>query len=114
MISPGCTMTFSSRFGMGSDSMDLQGLGRQGIADEITEELCKAYEAKAQEIGVPRMRFSERMIMLQLLDQQWTDHLLSMDHLKEGIGLRGYGQKDPLIEYKRESLSHLPADDVHL
>ena len=49
------------------------------------------------------MRFSERMIMLQILDQQWKDHLLSMDHLKEGIGLRGYGQKDPLVEYKRES-----------
>ena len=93
----------SSRFGIGCDGMDLQGLDRQGIADEITEELCKAYETKAQEIGVPRMRFSERMIMLQLLDQQWKDHLLSMDHLKEGIGLRGYGQKDPLIEYKRES-----------
>ena len=49
------------------------------------------------------MRYSERMIMLQLLDSQWKDHLLSMDHLKEGIGLRGYGQKDPLVEYKKES-----------
>ena len=43
------------------------------------------------------------MIMLQILDNQWKDHLLSMDHLKEGIGLRGYGQKDPLVEYKKES-----------
>jgi preprotein translocase subunit SecA len=43
------------------------------------------------------------MIMLQILDSQWKDHLLSMDHLKEGIGLRGYGQKDPLVEYKKES-----------
>ncbi|PYV68612.1 MAG: hypothetical protein DMG97_24320 [Acidobacteria bacterium] len=49
------------------------------------------------------MRYHERMIMLSVLDQQWKDHLLNMDHLKEGIGLRSYGQKDPLVEYKRES-----------
>jgi len=45
------------------------------------------------------------MVMLQVIDDQWKDHLLSMDHLKEGIGLRGYGQKDPLVEYKRSHLS---------
>jgi preprotein translocase subunit SecA len=49
------------------------------------------------------MRYHERMIMLSVIDGQWKDHLLSMDHLKEGIGLRGYGQHDPLVEYKRES-----------
>jgi len=49
------------------------------------------------------MRYHERMIMLSVLDSQWKDHLLNMDHLKEGIGLRGYGQHDPLVEYKRES-----------
>ena len=49
------------------------------------------------------MRETERMIMLHVIDNQWKDHLLSMDHLKEGIGLRGYGQKDPLVEYKKES-----------
>ncbi len=49
------------------------------------------------------MRWYERMIMLQIIDQQWKDHLLVLDHLKEGIGLRGYGQRDPLVEYKRES-----------
>ena len=51
------------------------------------------------------MRFQERMIMLQILDMQWKDHLWSLDHLKEGIGLRGYGQRDPLIEYKKESFA---------
>jgi preprotein translocase subunit SecA len=51
------------------------------------------------------MRQTERMIMLQVVDDQWKDHLLSMDHLKEGIGLRGYGQKDPLVEYKKESFT---------
>jgi preprotein translocase subunit SecA len=55
------------------------------------------------------MRYHERMIMLSVLDQQWKDHLLNMDHLKEGIGLRGYGQKDPLVEYKRESFDMFEA-----
>ncbi|MGH9535006.1 MAG: SEC-C metal-binding domain-containing protein, partial [Terriglobales bacterium] len=61
------------------------------------------YTAKEQLLGAPNMRRFERMIMLQILDNLWKDHLLSMDHLKEGIGLRGYGQRDPLIEYKKES-----------
>ena len=55
------------------------------------------------------MRYHERMIMLSVLDQQWKDHLLNMDHLKEGIGLRGYGQHDPLVEYKRESFEMFEA-----
>ena len=93
----------SGMFGVKCDHLDIEGLDRQGIADEVTQELCKNYEAKSDLVGAERMRFTERMIMLQLLDQLWKDHLLSMDHLKEGIGLRGYGQKDPLIEYKKES-----------
>src|SRR5438445_3173166 len=55
------------------------------------------------------MRYHERMIMLSVLDAQWKDHLLGMDHLKEGIGLRGYGQHDPLVEYKRESFDMFEA-----
>jgi preprotein translocase subunit SecA len=55
------------------------------------------------------MRHHERMIMLSVLDSQWKDHLLSMDHLKEGIGLRGYGQHDPLVEYKKESFDMFEA-----
>ena len=90
-------------FGMELDSVDLSGLDRQGIADAFTEEVCKRYEDKAGEIGPDRMRAAERVVMLQVLDQKWKDHLLSMDHLKEGIGLRGYGQKNPLVEYKKES-----------
>ncbi len=56
-------------------------------------------------IGPDNLRQAERIIMLNVVDNQWKDHLLSMDHLKEGIGLRGYGQKDPLIEYKKESFT---------
>ena len=57
------------------------------------------------------MREMERMIMLNVIDNQWKDHLLSMDHLKEGIGIAGYGQKDPLIEYKKESFDPVPGHD---
>ena len=49
--------------------------------------------------------------MLQIVDAQWKDHLYSLDHLKEGIGLRGYGQRDPLVEYKKESFSAVPGDE---
>jgi len=92
-------------FGVSIDHLKLDGLDPQDVADEITEYLCKEYEGKEGLIGSERLRYSERMIMLQIIDQQWKDHLLSMDHLKEGIGLRGYGQKDPLIEYKKESFT---------
>ena len=101
----GLRSDLAGQFGMQCENLDLDGLDPQGIADGFTEELCRRYEAKAETVGRERMRYSERMIMLQLLDQQWKDHLLSMDHLKEGIGLRGYGQKDPLVEYKKESFN---------
>ena len=55
--------------------------------------------------GEAILREAERMVMLNVIDTQWKDHLLSMDHLREGIGLRGYGQKDPLVEYKKESFT---------
>ncbi len=61
-----------------------------------------AYDRKEQELGSELMRFLEKNFMLQVIDHHWKDHLLGMDHLRDGIGLRGYGQKDPLIEYKRE------------
>jgi len=67
------------------------------------------YEEKEKIISPERMREFERIIMLQVIDSQWKDHLLAMDHLKEGIGLRGYGQRDPLVEYKRESFDMFQA-----
>ncbi len=73
------------------------------IADVIWEELKKKYANKEQQIGVEAMRTYERIIMLNIIDAQWKDHLLSLDHLKQGIGLVGYGQKDPLVEYKKQS-----------
>ncbi len=71
------------------------------LRSTLTKGLIAALEAKERQLG-PFMREFERMILLQVIDSQWKDHLLEMDHLKEGIGLRGYGQKDPLIEYKKE------------
>ncbi len=73
------------------------------MEEEVREQLVKRYQEKEDMIGAELMRATESMIMLNVIDNQWKDHLLSMDHLKEGIGLRGYGQKDPLIEYKKES-----------
>jgi preprotein translocase subunit SecA len=83
--------------------IDAGQLNRQELGDQIFEKLKEVYDAKEKQIGADAMRYHERMIMLSVLDTQWKDHLLNMDHLKEGIGLRGYGQHDPLVEYKRES-----------
>jgi len=78
-------------------------MNRQELGDAIFDKLKERYDAKEKLIGADAMRYHERMIMLSVIDAQWKDHLLSMDHLKEGINLRGYGQHDPLVEYKRES-----------
>ncbi len=83
--------------------VDASQLNRAELGDKIFEKLSEIYNAKEQQIGPEAMRYHERMIMLSVIDTQWKDHLLSMDHLKEGIGLRGYAQHDPLVEYKRES-----------
>ena len=81
---------------------DVQGLTRETLAVRIEEEARSAYRRKEEEYGEEAMRYLERMFLLSTIDALWKDHLLSMDHLKEGIGLRGYAQKDPLKEYQRE------------
>jgi preprotein translocase subunit SecA len=78
-------------------------LSRHELGDAIFEKLKEIYEGKEQILGNDTMRYHERMVMLSVIDGLWKDHLLSMDHLKEGIGLRGYAQQDPLVAYKRES-----------
>ena len=92
-----------SQFGHKVEIAELRQLSRDEMEDHIFEQLMQKYQEKEDLIGSEIMRQTERMIMLQVIDDQWKDHLLSMDHLKEGIGLRGYGQKDPLVEYKKES-----------
>jgi preprotein translocase subunit SecA len=73
------------------------------IRDALWAQILASYDEKEQIVGREVLGRVERDIMLQIVDQQWKDHLYSLDHLKEGIGLRGYGQRDPLVEYKRES-----------
>ena len=80
----------------------LRDLGRDALVEDLKKYVREAYERKEQELGSDLMRFLEKTFMLQVIDHHWKDHLLGMDHLRDGIGLRGYGQKDPLIEYKRE------------
>jgi preprotein translocase subunit SecA len=86
--------------------VSLEGLEGKTL-DELTEALIarakEAYAKKETEIGVDPMRHLERMILLDVVDSKWKDHLRSMDNLREGIGLRAYGQKDPLVEYKHEA-----------
>jgi preprotein translocase subunit SecA len=92
-----------------ADELDLADVTRHELGQTLFEQLKERYEAKEQFIGEEPMRYHERMIMLSVLDGLWKDHLLNMDHLKEGIGLRGYGQQDPLVEYKRESFDMFEA-----
>jgi len=92
-----------SQFGVKIDAAEFGNMNRQEIEDAIVDRLAQKYQEKEDLVGPDTMRQTERIIMLQVIDDQWKDHLLSMDHLKEGIHLRGYGQKDPLVEYKKES-----------
>jgi preprotein translocase subunit SecA len=90
-------------FGMEASRVDLESLPRGEMAPKLAEAIKRRYAERERAIGQERMAFHQRMLMLQIVDTQWKDHLYSLDHLKEGIGLRGYGQRDPLVEYKKES-----------
>jgi preprotein translocase subunit SecA len=91
-----------NQFGVQIEMDDLTGLTAGQVEAKVNSLVEARYDEKENMIGAENLRQAERIIMLNVLDNQWKDHLLSMDHLKEGIGLRGYGQKDPLIEYKKE------------
>ena len=92
-----------------SSGINAQELGRHDLGDAIFEKLKEDYEAKEKILSPETMRYHERMVMLSVIDGLWKDHLLAMDHLKEGISLRGYAQRDPLVEYKRESFEMFEA-----
>ncbi|MGA9145512.1 MAG: preprotein translocase subunit SecA [Candidatus Acidiferrales bacterium] len=83
--------------------VDFATLNHDALADALIEKVNARYEEKEKLFGADVMRWLERRILLDIVDAQWKDHLLSLDHLKEGIGLRGYGQKDPLVEFKKEA-----------
>jgi preprotein translocase subunit SecA len=87
------------------EAIEIDGLGVEAVGDELWKPILQKYETKEGLIPTDILRRVERDIMLQIVDAQWKDHLYSLDHLKEGIGLRGYGQRDPLVEYKKESFA---------
>jgi preprotein translocase subunit SecA len=100
-----------AQFGLDIDDL---GIDRQAVTfdelhDKVLNRLLWAYGEKERLLQPERMREFERVILLHVIDTQWKDHLLGMDYLKEGIGLRGYGQRDPLVEYKKESFDMFQA-----
>jgi preprotein translocase subunit SecA len=90
-------------FAIDATPLDFSDRTADEIRDTLWDAIVKSYEDKEQLVGREVLERVERDIMLQIVDTQWKDHLYSLDHLKEGIGLRGYGQRDPLVEYKKES-----------
>jgi preprotein translocase subunit SecA len=95
----------NSEFGIDAKAVgaDPTALNHDQLSDAIAEAVAKKYADKETQLTPDLMRWLERRIILDVVDGQWKDHLLSLDHLKEGIGLRGYGQKDPLVEFKKEA-----------
>jgi preprotein translocase subunit SecA len=83
--------------------VDFKRMSPADIEDAIWKKASANYDEKEKLVGGEALRAYERYIMLNIIDSQWKDHLLSLDHLKQGIGLVGYGQKDPLVEYKKQS-----------
>ncbi len=99
----GLRLALRETFGHEMSLSELQAMGRGEMAEAIDKRLQAQYLAKEDQIGAEIMRLHARLIMLHIVDSQWKDHLYAIDHLKEGIGLRSYGQRDPLVEYKKES-----------
>jgi preprotein translocase subunit SecA len=100
-----------AQFGINIDDLriDWDAVTHDELLELLRKHLLGVYENKEKLLGPDQMREFERIILLQVIDTQWKDHLLGMDYLKEGIGLRGYGQRDPLVEYKKESFDMFQA-----
>ncbi|MDQ3743171.1 MAG: preprotein translocase subunit SecA, partial [Acidobacteriota bacterium] len=96
-------------FDADAEGIDLENWTQKEIREAVWEKAKAFYEAKEAQVGAEALRTYERIIMLNIIDAQWKDHLLAIDHLKQGIGLVGYGQKDPLVEYKKESFDMFQA-----
>ena len=95
--------------GAGDPANHFKEHGRDALLDDVRKQVQDAYARKEQELSSDLMRYLEKILLLQVIDHHWKDHLLAMDQLRDGIGLRGYGQKDPLIEYKREGFDMFAA-----
>jgi len=88
---------------------EVENLTQDGLKEQLVELVRQGYQSKVDEVGEDSMQYLERMVMLQILDNLWKDHLLAMDHLKEGIGMRAYAQQDPLRAYKSEGFQMFTA-----
>jgi preprotein translocase subunit SecA len=99
----GLRQYLDSRFSVKTGDVKFDEMPRPAIRDEVLDRMKSAYDAKESALGKDMARYLERMILLQVVDSKWKDHLYAMDSLKEGIGLRAYGQRDPLIEYQHEA-----------
>jgi len=106
-LADACSAQFS--IDLKDGTIDTKAIGFEALREELVRKTYAAYEAKEKELGPDLLRYLEKMVMLRTIDTLWKDHLLAMDSLREGIGLRGYGQKDPLIEYKREAFDMFAA-----
>jgi len=108
---PAFKTALAAQFGLDLDDLhiDWNAITLAELEDKVGDRLKWIYEEKERLLGTERMREFERVILLHVIDTQWKDHLLGMDYLKEGIGLRGYGQRDPLVEYKKESFDMFQA-----
>jgi len=105
----GLQAALKETYGLDAPLAQLKGMGRAEMVEVFGERIKKLYEEKEAQVGPEAMNLFVRMVMLQIVDTQWKDHLYAIDHLKEGIGLRGYGQRDPLVEYKKESFNMFQA-----
>jgi preprotein translocase subunit SecA len=105
----GLALALRDTFGLDAKLDDLRSAGRGELAAGLKEQIKARYVRKEAEVGPELMQAYQRLLMLQIVDAQWKDHLYALDHLKEGIGLRGYGQRDPLVEYKKESFGMFQA-----
>ena len=86
------------------EELNKEKIDEQKLSEELVQKALQKYEQKEQEIGTDELREIERIVMLKIVDQKWMDHIDAMDELKDGIGLRAYGQKDPVVQYKIEGM----------
>ena len=100
---PGLINAMRLKFGLQLEEQKIGNLNKPALKEELYGELVRVYAEKEKSLGEGLLRHLERMVFLQMIDSKWKDHLYAMDSLREGIGLRAYGQRDPLVEYKREA-----------
>jgi len=102
---PGLHTYMQQRFGVECPWLAASPTTREQLAEQLARTFRESYEAKVRIVGTDAMRFHERAIFLHVMDAKWKDHLYGMDALREGIGFRGYGQRDPLVEYQHEAFA---------